>query len=139
MALYIGSEKIDMASGTPMDTHSDATATESDILNGKIAYGATGEMTGTIPSKAEATYTPNDSVQTIAAGQYLSGDQVISAIPTETKTVTPAETDQIISPSSGKYLSQVTVEGTGTINHYYTGSTDPDASLGSDGDLYLKV
>ena len=139
MALYIGSEKIDMASGTPMVTHSDATATESDILNGKIAYGATGEMTGTIPSKTGAIYTPNDSVQTISAGQYLSGDQVISAVPTETKTVTPATSSQNITPSSGKYLSQVTVEGTGIINHYYTGSTDPDASLGSNGDLYLKV
>lgn len=139
MALYIGDKKIAITSGTPMDTHSDATATESDILNGKIAYGATGKVIGTIPSKAGATYTPSDSVQTISAGQYLSGDQVISAVPTETKTVTPSESAQTITPTSGKFISSVTVEGTGTINHYYTGSTDPSSSLGSDGDIYLKV
>lgn len=31
------------------------------------------------------------------------------------------------------------LNGTLVINKYYTGSSDPPASLGSDGDLYLKV
>ena len=32
-------------------------------------------------------------------------------VPTETKTVTPKATQQVITPSAGKYLSRVTVNG----------------------------
>lgn len=31
------------------------------------------------------------------------------------------------------------VTGTLVIQHYYTGSTTPDASLGADGDIYLQT
>ena len=61
------------ASSGGIDT-SDATVTASDILNGKIAYGANGKVTGTIPSQAAKTITPKDSSQTaISAGTYASG------------------------------------------------------------------
>lgn len=139
MALYIGSDKVSANSGAVLNVHTDATISADKVLEGEIGYGPNGKVIGSIPSKPATSYIPNSSVQTISAGQYLSGNQVISAVPTETKTVTPATSSQNITPSSGKYLSQVTVEGTGIINHYYTGSTDPDASLGSNGDLYLKV
>ncbi len=35
---------------------------------------------GTIPSKTAQTYTPSQSTQTISSGQYLSGNQTISAV-----------------------------------------------------------
>ncbi len=55
----------------------DATAVAGDILNGKTAYVNGSKITGNIPSKAAATYTPSTTNQEIAAGQYLSGKQTI--------------------------------------------------------------
>lgn len=56
---------------------SDATATAGDILSGKTAYVNGEKITGSIASKSTTTYTPGTSDQTIASGQYLSGDQTI--------------------------------------------------------------
>lgn len=47
------------------------------ILSGKTAYVKGQTITGTIPSKGTATYTPNTKDQSIAAGNYLSGVQTI--------------------------------------------------------------
>ena len=52
-----------------------------DVLSGKtFSKAGSAGLTGTIPSKSAATYTPSQSTQTIAAGQYLSGAQTISAV-----------------------------------------------------------
>lgn len=65
------------ASGSGSDL-SDATATRADILYPKTAYLANGRKNvGTIQSIEAATYTPSASNQTIAAGKYIAGDQVI--------------------------------------------------------------
>lgn len=53
---------------------SDATATAGDILSGKTAYGASGKLTGTIPSQNAVTITPGTTQQTaIPAGTYAAG------------------------------------------------------------------
>ena len=59
---------------------SDGTATAGQMLNGSTAYVNGVKITGSIPSKGIATISPSVSVQTIAAGQYLSGIQTIAAI-----------------------------------------------------------
>ena len=60
-----------------LDT-SDATLASADqMLNGVTAYNGTNKITGNIPSKSSATYTPTTSDQTIPAGSYLSGVQTI--------------------------------------------------------------
>ncbi len=57
---------------------SGVTATASDVLSPKIFVDANGEeITGIIPSKAAATYTPSTKDQTISASTYLTGTQTI--------------------------------------------------------------
>ena len=91
---------------------SDGTAVAGNILSGKTAYVNGNKITGTIASKAAATITPTESAQEIASGQYLSGKQTISAIPSTyigssitrkaATSYTPTETAQTI--SGGQYL-----------------------------------
>lgn len=53
-------------------------ATVADVLIGKTFTSSAGlKVTGSISSKASATYTPGTADQTIASGQYLSGTQTI--------------------------------------------------------------
>lgn len=47
------------------------------MLNGVTAYAGGTKYTGSIQSKSAQTYTPTTSDQTIASGQYLSGNQTI--------------------------------------------------------------
>ncbi|WP_313342488.1 hypothetical protein [Sedimentibacter sp.] len=59
----------------------DATATAAQMLASVTAYVNGVKITGTIPSKADQTYTPSTINQTIAANQYLSGIQIIQGSP----------------------------------------------------------
>lgn len=60
---------------------SDATLdSNAKMLNGVTAYAGGTKYTGSIQSKAAATYTPSASQQSINAGQYLSGAQTIEAV-----------------------------------------------------------
>lgn len=52
------------------------------ILNDKTAFTKNGKVTGTISSKAAATYNASTSDREIDAGQYLSGTQTIRGITT---------------------------------------------------------
>jgi hypothetical protein len=58
------------------------TATPDDALAGKTFNSGHGiGLSGNIPSKAAATITPGTSDQTIAAGQYLAGNQTVKGDP----------------------------------------------------------
>lgn len=60
---------------------SDATATDSDIIDGKTAYVNGNLIEGSITSKPAAIYTPSSKNQIIAAKQYLAGNQTIEGDP----------------------------------------------------------
>lgn len=63
------------------DISDDATALIGDVLATKTFYQGGTKKTGIIPSKGVATITPSTVNQTIAAGQYLNGDQTILGDP----------------------------------------------------------
>ena len=87
-------------------------ATAAHILRGKEAIDSRGnKIIGTMQAKSAQTYTPDSSKQVISAGQYLSGDQTISAVPTQVKSITPTRSAQTVYPDAGKYFSRVTVQG----------------------------
>lgn len=94
-----------------------------------------------VTRKGAATITPAKSSQTIASGQYLTGTQTIAAIPAAYQDVTgvTAAAGDVVSGKTIVSSTGTTVNGTLVIQHYYTGSSAPSASLGSDGDIYLQT
>lgn len=64
-----------------------------------------------VPTKEATTITPNSNSQTaISSGTYATGNIIVSAVPTETKSITANGT---YTPSNGKYFSSVNVNVVG--------------------------
>lgn len=62
--------------------------------------------------QAAKTITPSVSSQiAVSSGYYTGGNITVAAVPTQTKTVTPTSSAQNVTPDSGKFLYQVTVNG----------------------------
>lgn len=115
------------------------TAVAGDILSGKTAWVEGIQVTGTIGTLAAKTYTPSTSSQTIAAGTYLSGDQTISAVPTQAKSATPTTSAQTITPDTGKFLSSVSVGAIATETKSVTPTTSAQDVTPTSGKYLTKV
>ena len=116
------------------------TATAAQVLSGyTFTNSSSVDISGTIPSKSAATYTPGDSAQTISSGQYLSGVQTISAVPTETKTTTAGTSATTVSRTSGKYMTSVTVNPTPSQTKSVTMTTSPMTITPDSGKLLSSV
>ncbi len=65
-----------------------------------------------MPKLEEISVTPNTVEQTVSPNDGYAGIRkfTVEAINTETKSVTPTKAEQIIVPTSGKYLAEVNVE-----------------------------
>ena len=101
------------------------TAVAAEVLTGKIIVAADGTIiTGTMTNNGavEKTLDVTTITYTIPKG-YHSGTGTVK-ITLETKTVTPTKSRQTIVPTSGKVLSQVTVEA---IPENYVDTTDANA------------
>lgn len=99
-----------------------------------------GSKTQQLTTKAATAIYPSTTDQTIASGTYLTGTQTIKAV-----TVSGLSAGNIASGVTVKVGDSAdddritSVTGTLSFVTYYTGSSDPSASTGSDGDIYLKV
>lgn len=59
---------------------SGADVVSADMRNGKKAFGASGEVVGSMTEKASASYNPSTSDQTINGNQFLAGAQTLKAV-----------------------------------------------------------
>ena len=104
------------------------TATASDVLSPKVIVDATGAtLTGTMPNNGAVsqTLTATTTSYTVPAG-YHNGSGTVSIV-TETKTATPSTSSQTVTPTTGKLLTQVTVNA---IPSEFGDTTDDDAVAG---------
>ena len=105
---------------------SSVTATEDDVLTGKVIVTADGYVTpGTMPNNGTVSKTLDAASPsyTVPKG-YHSGTGTVKLI-TEEKTVTPTKSAQPITPTAGKVLSKVTVNA---IPANYVDTTDGTAT-----------
>lgn len=101
-----------------------------------------GSNTQQLSTQAAATITPTKASQTaVAAGKYTTGAVTVAAIPSayqDVSNVNATAADVVL----GKTIvtaNGVSTTGTLEIQRYYTGSSEPAASVGSDGDIYLMT
>ena len=105
-------------------------------------YVSAGTTTDTLQLtvKAAATYNTSSTDQTIASGQYLTGTQTIRGVTysgLSAANIANGVTVTIGDSADADRIASVT--GTLAFVTYYTGSSDPSASTGSNGDIYLKT
>lgn len=107
---------------------------------GYVSAG-TKSATHQLSTQAAATITPTKSSQTaVSSGKYTTGAVTVAAIPAQYITTTDATaTAAQINSGATAYVNGSKVTGTQVVQTCYTGTSDPASSLGSNGDVYLKV
>lgn len=100
---------------------------------------ATVTLTASVTTKAAATYHPSTTAQSISSGTYLTGAQMIAAVTTSNLSagnIVNGVTIKVGDSSDDDCVASVT--GNVVLQNYYTGSSAPSSSTGSNGDLYLQ-
>lgn len=110
---------------------------------GYISSGTAGNssvsLTASVTTKAATTYHPSTTSQSISSGTYLTGAQTISPVTTtnlSASNIVSGVTIKVGDSSDDDCVASVT--GNVVLQNYYTGSSAPSSSLGSNGDLYLQ-
>ena len=102
----------------------------------------TGVVTVAAIQTETSSITPTTTAQTInpSTGKYFS-QVTVAAIPAQYKDVSSvtASAADILSGKVAISSTGATLNGSLVVQHYYTGSGTPDASTGSNGDIYLKT
>lgn len=100
--------------------------TASNTQSTGYVVGETKISTHQLDAQSAKVITPSSFEQTaVSAGKYTTGDVTVSAVPTETKTITANGT---YSPSNGKYFSSVEVAVAGDIPTYQSKTVTPSTS-----------
>lgn len=104
---------------------SSVTATAGDVLTGKIFVASDGQVsTGTMANNGAVSKTLTTETTSYAIPKgYHNGSGSVS-ITTETKSVTPTKSAQVVAPAEGKVLSSVSVAA---IPANFIDTTDSDA------------
>ena len=95
-------------------------------ISSGTATNSSVSLTASVTTKAAATITPGTTNQTIASGTYLTGTQTI------------AGDSDLVGSNILSTANIFGVQGQVVVQNYYTGSSAPSSSLGSNGDLYLQ-
>lgn len=142
MSVYLGSQKVSIFAGAgaaapKLQNKSISPSESQQVVSPDDGYDGLSQVTvnavsstyigSGITKKTAATYTPTTSNQTISSGQYLSGTQTI-------KGDSNLKSSNILSG-----VSIFNVNGSVVIQKYYTGTSSPGSTLGSNGDLYLQI
>ena len=131
---------------TPSESQQTETVTADSGYDGLSSVGVTVDAISSnyigsgITQKAAATYNTSTTDQTIASGQYLSGTQTIKAVTVSGLSASNIASGVTVKVGDANDDDRITsVTGTLEFVTYYTGSTAPSASTGSDGDIYLQT
>lgn len=154
----ISGSSASLTTGTNTLTLSKTISVTPVVNAGYVSAGTAGNVTVTltasVTTKGAATITPGTSNQTIASGTYLTGTQTIAGAASLTTAnikdgvnifgVTGSYTSDatasaadIVNGKTG-YVAGNKVTGSLVIQNYYTGSSTPSSSLGSNGDIYIQ-
>lgn len=114
------------------------------VSAGYVSAGTAGNssvsLTATVTTKGAATYYPSTSDQTISASQYLTGAQTIKAVTVSGLSAANIASGVTVKVGDSADDDRITsVTGTLAFQTYYTGSSAPSSSLGSNGDIYLMT
>lgn len=99
-----------------------------------------GSNTSQLTTKAATTFYPRTTDQTISASQYLTGVQTFKGVTIsglDAANIASGVTVKIGDSADDDRITSVT--GTLAFQTYYTGSSAPSSSLGSNGDIYLMT
>lgn len=128
-------------SATPSESQQTVNPDEGYLLSSVTVGAISSTYVGSgVSRKAAATINTSSSDQTIASGTYLTGAQTIKAVTVSglsAGNIAAGVTVKVGDANDDDRITSVT--GTLAFVTYYTGSTDPASSLGSNGDIYLKV
>ena len=107
---------------------------------GYVAAGTT-SSTLTLTTRASATIIPSTASQTaVAANRYTTGTVTVGPIPSTYKqlsSTTTATSETIVAGDTAYDNNGNLITGELEVITYYTGTTTPSSSLGSNGDIYL--
>lgn len=95
-------------------------------ISSGTATNSSVSLTASVTTKAAATITPGTTNKTIASGTYLTGIQTIVG------------DSDLVGSNILSTANIFGVQGQVVVQNYYTGSSAPSSSLGSNGDLYLQ-